>query len=81
MMLVIGESIHVWGKESESESHSVTSGSLWPHGILQAKILEWVAFVFYRGSSQPRDWTQVSQIAGRFYTSLSHKGSEEYWNW
>ena len=33
------------------------------HGILQARILEWVAFPFSRGSSQPRDWTQVSRIA------------------
>ena len=41
------------------------------HGILQARILEWVwvAFSFSRGSSQPRDWTQVSHIAGRFFTS------------
>ena len=38
------------------------------HGILQAKILEWVAFPFSRESSQPRDWTQVSRIAGRFFT-------------
>ena len=30
------------------------------HGILQARILEWVAFPFYRGSSQPRDQIQVS---------------------
>ena len=36
------------------------------HGILQARILEWVAFPFSRGSSQPRDWNQVSHIAGRF---------------
>ena len=35
------------------------------HGILQARILEWVAFPFSRGSSQPRDWTQVFHIAGR----------------
>ena len=34
------------------------------HGILQARILEWVAFPFSRGSSQPRDRTQVTQIAG-----------------
>ena len=34
------------------------------HGILQARILEWVAFPFSRGSSQPRDQTQVSCIAG-----------------
>ena len=43
--------------------------TLWPHGILQARILEWVAFPFSRGSSQPRDWTQVSCITGRFFTS------------
>ena len=36
------------------------------HGILQARILEWVAIPFSRGSSQPRDWTQVSRIAGGF---------------
>ena len=39
------------------------------HGILQARILEWVAFAFSRGSSQPRDQTQVSRIAGSFFTS------------
>ena len=39
------------------------------HGILQARIPEWVAFPFSRGSSQPRDQTQVSHIAGRFFTS------------
>ena len=49
------------------------SDSLWPHGlihgILQNRILEWVAFPFSRGSSQPRDQTQVSCIAGEFFTS------------
>ena len=35
------------------------------HGLFQAGILEWVAISFSRGSSQPRDWTQVSRIAGR----------------
>ena len=39
------------------------------YGILQARILEWVAFPFSRGSSQPRDQTQVSYIAGGFFTS------------
>ena len=38
------------------------------HGILQARILEWGAFPFSRGSSQPRDRTQVSRIANRFFT-------------
>ena len=39
------------------------------HGILQARILEWVAFPFSRGSSQTRDRIQVSHIAGGFLTS------------
>ena len=39
------------------------------HGILQVRIVEWVAFPFSKGSSQPRDWTQVSRIAGRVFTS------------
>ena len=39
------------------------------HGILQARILEWVAFPFSRVSSQPRDQTQVSHNAGGFFTS------------
>ena len=38
------------------------------HRILQARILEWVAILFSRGSSRLRDWTQVSCIAGRFFT-------------
>ena len=37
-------------------------------GILQARILEWVAMPSSRGSSHPRDWTQVSHIAGGFFT-------------
>ena len=44
------------------------------HGILQARILKWVAFPFSRGPSQPRDRTQVSCIAGKFtwvYLSFS----------
>ena len=39
------------------------------HGILQARILEWVAFPFSRGSSQSGDRTQVSWIAGGFFAS------------
>ena len=39
------------------------------HGILQARILEWVAFPLFRRSSQSRDRTQVSRIADRFFTS------------
>ena len=39
------------------------------HGILQSRILEWVVFPLSRGPSQPRDWTWVSHIVGRFFTS------------
>ena len=39
------------------------------HGILQARILEWVAFPFARASSQARDQTQVTHIAAGFFTS------------
>ena len=60
-------------------SRSVVSHSLRPHGtvacqaplsmwILQARIVEWVAMLSSRGSSQPRNRTQVSRIAGRFFT-------------
>ena len=59
-------------------SHSVASSSFWPHGysppgssihgILQAKILEWVAVSLSRGPSWPRDRTWVSCIAGSFFT-------------
>ena len=58
--------------QSENESCSVVSDSLQLHGlhgILQARILQWVAFSFSRGSSQPRDWIQASCIAGGFFTS------------
>ena len=53
-----------------SESHSVMPNSgLTVHEILQARILEWVAFPFSRGPSQLRDQTQVSRISGGFFTS------------
>ena len=50
------------------------------HGILQARILEWVAFPFSRGSSQPRDQIQVSHIAGRFFTSWATREAQENWS-
>ena len=105
-----------------SESHSVMSNSLWPHGlyspwnspdqntgvgslsILQGvfqtqgsnpglpdcrwilyklsyqrnpRILEWVAIPFSRRSSQSTDWTQVSHITGRFFTSWATRSKIE----
>ena len=43
-------------------------------GISQARILEWIAISFSRGSYWPRDWTPVSCIAGRLFYCLSHQG-------
>ena len=45
------------------------------HGILWARILEWVALYFLRESSWSRDQTQVSCVVGRFFYHLSHQGS------
>ena len=47
------------------------------HGILQARTLEWVAFPFSRGSSQPRDQIQVSWFAGGFFTSGATREAQE----
>ena len=64
----------------EKWSRSVVSDSLRPHGlyptlpgssvhgIFQARVLEWVAVSFSRGSSQCRDWTRISHTAGRRFT-------------
>ena len=46
--------------------------------ILQARILEWVAFPLPRGSSQPRNWTQVSRIVGRFFTSWAKREVQQF---
>ena len=50
------------------------------HGILQAKILEWVTFPFSRGSCQPRILTQVSCIAGGFFPNWATREAQEYWS-
>ena len=50
-------------------NHSPPGSSV--HGIFQAWILGWVAVSFSRGSSWPRDWTQVSHIVGRRFTILA----------
>ena len=46
------------------------------HGIFQARVLEWAATSFSRGSSQPRDRTLVSCIVGRRFYHLSHQGRD-----
>ena len=48
--------------------------------ILQARIPEWVAMLSSRGSSQSRDWTLVSCIAGRFFTIWATRKAQEYWS-
>ena len=45
------------------------------HGIIQARVLEWVAIPF-----QPRDWTQASHIADGFFTSWTTREAQEYWS-
>ena len=50
------------------------------HGILQARILEWVAIPFSRGPSQPRDRTQVSHNAGGFFTVWATREAQENWS-
>ena len=50
------------------------------HGILQARIVEWVAFPFSKGSSQARDGTQFSRIAGEFFISWATWETQEYWS-
>ena len=61
----------VW---SESEGHSAVSDSLQPHGLYSpwnspGKNTGVVVISSSRGSSQPREWTQVSHVADRFFTS------------
>ena len=74
------DQVNIW-----SGSCSVVSDSLWPpmdyivHGILRARILEWVAFPYSRGSSQPTDRIQVSRIAGGFFTSRATGTFESLW--
>ena len=71
-----------------SVSHSAVSSSVRPHrlyslpgssvhGILQERILEWVAIPFSRGSSWHGVWKLVSHICGQILYYLSHKGSPD----
>ena len=68
---MLGASSQVYGKVKVAQSCPTLCHPMdyTVHGILQARILEWAAFPFSRGFSQPRDQTQVSRIAGGFFTS------------
>ena len=63
-------------KQSESREHCNPMDNT-ARGTLQARILEWVAFPSCRGSSQPRDQTQVSHIEGRFFTKRVMREAHE----
>jgi len=51
------------------------------YGILQARILEWVAVSFSKGSSQPKDLSQIFHMASGFFYCLSHQGSPRISEW
>ena len=78
----------LWGRhQGKWKSLSRVQPTLWDpvdytvHEILQARILAWIAFPFSRGSSKPRERTQVSRIASRFFTSWSTRedlNSDDY---
>ena len=51
------------------------------HGIFQARVLEWIAIAFSRGSSWPRDRTQVSRIAGRRFTIWATREARPKESW
>ena len=71
--------------EAKCESPSVVSDSLKPnglvHGILQARILDQIAVPFSRGSSQPRDQTQVSHTASGIFLPAENRGSPRILEW
>ena len=85
--MALGDFSLIWiqaiSLESEGTSPSIVSDSFRPyrlciHGILHAGILEWAAFPFSRGSSNPRVRTQVSACRQILYL-LSHKEAQDYW--
>ena len=74
--------VHQWSKVKAAQSclNPCDSIDYTVRGILQARILERVAVHFSRESFQPRDWTHVSCIAGRFFTSKATREAQEYWS-
>ena len=77
MFFLSPASLNVSFIQSESRSGESDSETPWfciVHEILQARVL-----AFSKGSSQPRGWTQVSHIAGGFFTSWATREAQEYW--
>ena len=87
--VLVGQVMIAIDDEKWKWSHSVVSDSLWPMdcgqpgssvlGIFQARILEWVATSFSRGSSWPRDRTWISHITGRLFTIWAIRESCYRW--
>ena len=80
---VITDSMDMWSEVAQScpTLCDPTDCSLWGssvHGIFQARVLKWVAICFSRESSRPRDWTQVSPIAGRRFTIRAIREAHEF---
>ena len=65
--------------ESVSDFFAISLPGFSVHGILQTRILEWGAIPFSRGSSRPRDQTQVSHIVGRFFTIWATREGQGRW--
>ena len=77
--LEVGHILYLYWSESCSVMPDCLRHMDCVRGILQARILGWVAVPFSRESSQPRDWTQVSCIADRFFTSWAMR-EYRYWD-
>ena len=83
--LVGGNRYKYMKSQMPSESCSVVSSSLGPHGLHSpwnspGQNIGVGSFPFSRGSSQPKDRTQVSHITGRFFTSWATREAQEYWS-
>ena len=83
---MISFQFHSWKWKCSSLSHvwlwdpvDCSSPGSSVHGVLQARILEWVAMPSSRGSSWPKDWTRVSCIAGGFFTA-EPPGKPSFWS-
>ena len=83
--LTISSSATSFTKNNESESRSVVSDSFPPHGLYSpwnspGQNTGVGSLSLLQGIFPPRDWTQVSHIAGRFFTSWAIREAQEYWS-
>ena len=76
---VKGEAAQTCPTHCDPKDCSLPGSSI--HGILQARILEWVAISFSRGSSRPRDWTRVSHTADRLFTVWATREALQSADW